>query len=830
MEIYVLNMRTFMHIKRLLSVFLFFFVAGFTLLSAQESDDWYYGKPIRDIKFKGLHNISESDLRGVTEPFIGEEFSDELFADLMNRLFAMDFFEDIEPSAVPVDKNNQAVRIIVEVVEKPIVQKVRFLGSFKIKNDTLKEQVSTKDKGVFDESKLESDVTAIRNLYYSKGYSEIEVSASTEKGSDGIIVTFNIKEGSQVVVKDIFFTGNRMVSARTLRGKLTSKKATLLDRNGFSEASIEQDKKAIMQYYAENGYIDVNIINVEQKSEFNEKKNRQEITLTFNIEEGSQYTFAGLTIQGNEIFKTEELLSLVRLKAGDVFNITKFQEGMSEIQSKYTNSGYWTNQYQPQMDRDSDAKTVSYSLYILEGERSHIESINIVGNTRTKNEVIMRELPMEEGDVFSNEKVTTGLRSLYNLQYFSSIVPEVTPGSEENLVDLTIKVAEQSTRSLQFGLNFSGSSTTDEFPISLNFGLSDSNLFGEGKTLSLSTSLATNTQSVSASYGLPYLFGKPISNTLSLSYNRSKLYSARNVFLPDGSIDNLSNYFDFVQHKISLSDSIARRWQRRWGDFTLAGGGSLAMMTNIYDGDSYIPTFYSMENYHNKWNPRNSLFGQVSLDARDFFFNPSKGWFASERVTWIGLMPKGVISEDFGETEFILRSTSTGEAYFQLVNKPLSETMSLQLILAGISQVTYQRPMFSTTISAINKLSLDGMVFGRGWEISDQEWGNGDLLWNNSLELRYPVFKNALSIDLFFDASMVKDLSSGNLDISNASNWFFSFGPGLRLLMQQLPLRVYLANNFTVNDGLTWRKANGNTADNFLSGWHFVLSFASPNK
>ncbi len=797
---------------------------------SQESDGWYYGKPIRDIKFRGLDNVNESDLRGITDRFIGELFTDELFADLMNRLFAIDYFEEIEPNAVPVDKNNQMVRIVVDVVEKPVIQKVRFIGAVKIKSDTLQDEISTKDKAVFDEYKLAADVTAIRNYYYSKGYSEVEVSSTTEKGSDGIIVSFHIKEGSQVVVKDIVFSGNRMVSARTLRGKLTSKKSSLINRDGFSDASIEQDKKAIMQYYAENGYIDVDIINVEQKSEFNAKKGRQEITLVFNIEEGSQYTFAGLTIKGNEIFSSEELSRLVRLKTGDVFNITKLQEGMAGIQSKYTDSGYWSNQYQPQVDRNPDAKTVAYTLYILEGERSHVESIILEGNTRTKDEVIMRELPLKEGDVFSNEKVTTGLRSLYNLQYFSSVVPEITPGSEDDLVNLTLKVAEQSTRSVQFGMTFSGSSSADDFPISLNLGLADSNLFGTGKSASLSASIASSTQSVSASFGVPYLFGKPISNTVSLGYSRAKIFTPRNVFLPNGNLDNLTNYFDLIQHKISLSDSIARRWQKRWGDFTLAGGGAISLVTNTYDGDSYIPTFSTIEDYHNVWNPKNTVYGQVSLDGRDFYFNPSKGWFGSQRLTWIGLLPKGVFSETFGESEFILRSTTTGELYFQLVNKPITEKFSLQLILAGLSQVTFQKAFFGSSISSTNKLYLDGMLFGRGWEVSDMEFGQGDLLWNNSIELRYPVFKNALSVDLFFDASMIKNSAVSGLNINDASNWLFSFGPGLRVLMQQLPIRVYLANNFTINDGFQWRDSKGAPIDNFFSGWHFVLSFSSPNK
>ena len=165
-----------MHIRRVFLLFLLIVATGLSSLSAQESDDWYYGKPIRDIKFKGLDNVSESDLRGITERFLGESFSDDLFADLINRLFAIDYFEDITPSAVPIDKDFQTVRIVVEVVEKPVVQKVRFLGALKIKSDSLKDALTGADfivisilPGTFDEMQSDVHLPEEYGIYQSVG-------------------------------------------------------------------------------------------------------------------------------------------------------------------------------------------------------------------------------------------------------------------------------------------------------------------------------------------------------------------------------------------------------------------------------------------------------------------------------------------------------------------------------------------------------------------------------------------------------------------------------------------------------------------------------------
>ena len=182
----------------------------------------------------------------------------------------------------------------------------------------------------------------------------------------------------------------------------------------------EKDKLTILNYYKERGYIDVNLLDVKVDTNYNEEKSRYERDITFVIQEGAQYTYTGLTINGCEVFSADELYALVKLKPGSVYNDVKFQEGLSNIAGKYYENGYMSNEFYPIPLKDTELHEISYKLSIKESVRSHVENIIIKGNTKTKDFVILREIPIESGDIFSREKIITALRNLMNLQYFSN--------------------------------------------------------------------------------------------------------------------------------------------------------------------------------------------------------------------------------------------------------------------------------------------------------------------------------------------------------------------------------------------------------------------------
>ena len=285
-----------------------FFVVLFLFASVfgQTSDAWYYGKKIRNIEFKGLQNVNSMELSGVTAPFIGKEFNDELYIDLLNKVYALDLFEDISPTALPGDAKSSTVVVEFTVTEKPFVSKLKFTGNRHIRASELKEAISTKEKDIYNSSKILLDERAIRDLYLKKGYTNVSVSSTSEETDDGVIVTFTISEGRSTVVKEISFMGNTVVSSKTLKGLLSMKTVGIFNKGAFQESQLEVDKQAILAYYQNRGYVDVAILDVVRTVTYNEKDDCDELYIQYVIQEGSQYTFAGITFTGNTIFSTEQ--------------------------------------------------------------------------------------------------------------------------------------------------------------------------------------------------------------------------------------------------------------------------------------------------------------------------------------------------------------------------------------------------------------------------------------------------------------------------------------------------------------------------------------------
>ncbi len=818
-----------MRFKAFLSVLVLSLAVAFSV-SAQDSDD-YYGKNIKNITFENLVTIKERDLDGITDRYRGKPLSDDLMSELFDSLFDLNYFEEILPK---VKDNGRTVTLILEVTERPVIGKIHFSGNKALTSNSLKSTISIKEKDIFNADKILTDERAIRNAYIDEGFTYVEVTSHTEEGKKGIDVFFEITEGIKTIVKKIQFNGNLVVSSKTLKGKISLKEKGLFNSGSFQEALLEADKRTIQTYYQNRGYVDARVLNVRQSSSKNEKKNLEELTVTFEIQEGSQYKFGGIEFEGNHVFTTETLQELVRQKNGEVYNETKFQESRMSVQNLYYENGYTSNQFIPKVEKDTENKIISYSIKIIENPRSHVEQILVKGNTKTKDEIIFREIPLKEGDIFSSSKIQNGLRNLYNLQYFSSVIPEVTAGSENELVDIVFTVEEQSTTVLDFGFTFSGVSDPDEFPVALYAKLQDSNLFGEGRNVSIGTTLSTDEQSVTLGYGQNWLWDLPVSFNFSLGYSHSTNYALRQFALPSGEFEDDYFYMEYDQHEFNASVSVGRRWTPDFAILTLSGGISGSIIDNIYNDDLYIPYDSSVSHYANNWEPKNYIWSQISVDGRNINWDPSSGWFVSERVSWYGLIPEGIIpfSDNWGEKEFYFRSDTKFEKYFTLIDHPVSETYTFKTVLMLYTGFSMQIPFFDTAIKQSNQLYIDGMFNGRGWTIYNTPAGRGCALWSNIVELRYPVVPGILSIDLWADAIAIKDTLSEVSDGFTSDDWYFSYGPSIRFTIQQFPLRLLFTNPFRIKNGeVVFCNQNGDPNSNkWYNNWHFVLSFNLTNR
>ena len=794
--------------RKMLSVFFILFTSVFFVFA--EDSEWYWNQPISKIDFVGLKNVKKSELSGLTSSYIGTLFTEDTYNDIIDRLYALDYFEDVSPYAKHDRKSENNVLLVFEVVEHPVIKEINLVGNTRIRNGELREQIKLKTSDVYVESKVLVDERIIRNYYMSKGYTTSKVSHTVEKTDDGMIINFNINEGANTVIKEIAFSGNTIVSSRTLKSKLELKEIGFMRNGAYQPTTLEKDKQTVITYYREKGYADANVLDVKIESAFNESKSRNDLTLTFIIQEGFQYTYTGMTITGNEVFTTEELLPNAKLKVGSTYNETKFQEDLNTIQSVYYENGYMSNGFDITPIKDSDRHEISFNVTIKESSRSHIENIIIKGNSKTKDYVIRREIPIEPGDVFSREKIYTAMRSLLNLQYFSNVIPEPQQGSEANLVDLVWNVEEQSTKMLQFGMTFSGVTDPNQLPISLFFKIQDSNIFGEGKSISASLSLSNSEQSIGFNYGQNWIGNLPISLSQSLSISHESATSLVNFWAPDLTLYQNGYYYNYNGLSASLGTGLSRRFVYDYAILSLSAGLSNSLNNNIYDENLYVPVDTGVSTYANRWGITNYIYTGVSVDNRDVSYYPTKGWFTSQNFTWYGLIP-GL------EKEFFLRTDTKLEGYLKLMDIPFTDDYSLKLILSGYSGISVLFPTASG-ITDSHKLYIDGMFNGRGWT-ENYKVNKGQVLISNKLELRLPIVPGIIGVDAFFDAAAIKS-SFQDLSSLSINDFYFSFGPGVRFLHPQFPLHLLFAWKFKTTDGVPSFDTNP---------FQFVLSFNITN-
>jgi outer membrane protein insertion porin family len=599
--------------------------------------------------------------------------------------------------------------------------------------------------------------------------------------------------------------------------------------------------------------MDAEVVDVAQETRKDEKGNNL-MTITFRIYEGRIFTFGGVSFEGNKIFSSEQLAAQVYSTVGEVINERKIQADLMRVSDLYYENGYIFNRIEPIPERNAETGVISYKIEIVERGRAHIENIIVRGNKKTQDEVILREIPLEEGDVFSKAKVMEGLRNLYNLQYFSMVAPDTPPGSADSLMDLVINVEEQPTTDIQFGLTFSGTADPDAFPVSGMIKWNDRNFLGTGNIVGAELTGSPDTQAGTLEYTHRWIFGLPLSGSFDFTVQHINRYAAMDIRHPImGDDENEDRRFPdpfqtyaeyeaagkippdeflmpYDQWRLSLGIGTGYRWLMRAGNLGLGGGVRLGMVYSAYDPEVYRPFDPVLRSQNNRWTPATSVWTSISLDQRDIYYDPSSGYYGVQRVGYYGLFAV--------EQEHYVRTDTKAEWYYTLFNLPVTDSWSFKAVFgihSGLSfifrQPGYDRPI----IENANRLAVDGMFIGRGW--TGEYSKKGLALWENWAEVRFPVVPGILAWDFFFDAAGIKatpwhffnDFGADDNSSPGKDTFFmrFSFGGGFRFTIPQFPFRFSLAKRFKiVNGNVEWMSGEIGRSDKPGSGLNFVISFA----
>ena len=802
--------------------FFMFTITVFTLFS-QEDDDWFMGKPIKDIRFTGLNNIAQSELEALILMYTGIEFNEIIFWDIQSKLYALEYFDRIEPSVSPADADSSEVILVFNVIERPVISRINFSGNSSLRNRELQDVISSRVSDILNQVKIRNDITVIINKYLERGYPNVTVNVEEAHARDGsIILTFRISEMERISISRIDFQGNSRFPAGTLRSQLSLKAKSLINDGVFQEAKLILDRETLAKYYHDRGYINALVRDVTRTYESDDKGGTN-LILTFMIEEGSEYRFGGIKFEGNSIFTSEQLQKLVTSRVGDVVNISIIESDFQSINDIYFEGGYIFNSINRTPELNPQTNVLSFTISIIERNRAYIESITIRGNEKTKTDVILREIPMEPGDVFSRTKILEAMRNLYNLQYFTAVMPDTLPGSAENLMDLVFTVEEQMTTDLQIGLTFSGNADPDALPVSGLFEFKDRNLVGSGNELGikLNSSIVDST-TLAVNYVHRWVMGLPLSLGIDLTAdfirrqaqmaNQNWWFNGDETYaFPDG-YDSYISYEEnnkvipseflmkYDEWYLSLGFSSGYRWSTFLGNLGLSGGIRFGILRNSYD-EIYRPFDPVLRKGNNVWTPKNSIWTSLSLDQRDIYYDPSNGYFLLERLGLYGF---------FGsELEHFIRSDTKAQYFLTLFDIPVTRNWNLKSVLAvhfGLSFIFGQPGRGNPKVSKSNQLAVDGMFTGRGW--GDKYSEKGLSLLDSWVELRFPLVKGILAFDLFFDMAGIETeqgyyFGNNSKDEKNftVNNLLFSFGGGLRLTMPQFPIRLSVAKRFSFKDG-----------------------------
>ena len=821
----------------------------------------FLGLRIREVAFIGLINVRERDINVLRTNSIGKSLNEELIGNAIVDAFNLEYFVNVE---LGYQKNGpQTVRLYFIVEEKKQISRIRFEGrSSLLSRSKLQEAIYLQERQSFyDEGALEADNRRIEGAYFDKGALDTSVRSTVEDDPtrpNAVIVTFFINEGERLRIVGVDFIGSsygkgKLFSARGAGGQPLHYKADLFFfPKDYLARNIEDDREIYEAFYRSEGFLDARVVRVEEilfrvrrsKLKVSKRKIAQtkHLKLVYHIEEGRRYNYAGVTIEGNELFDNDEIEELfAALREGEPFNLSAFNASIVAVQQKYISLGYAQTQIIPLEQKDAERLRVSYTVKIIESKvRNRIESIEVQGNTRTKNYVVLREIPLRVGDIFNGAELRRGIENLFYTRHFETVEPEIVPGSTPGLLRIIINVTEGQTINVSAGLRITPSAVRGAFPISGNFQFSESNFLGRGYSIGTGLEVGVSSQNIQLKFGNPRVFGSNFGIGVSLGFVHSQNVGIAQDLDGNGILDPFVSRAAFEKASATQISQYLSDFGMRseTSSFNLGFNSSLtwripifnqysrlkfsnSYQTNIsyldYDNDVFRPLSARSRSNFKTWLFSDTLGLGLRWSTTDAPLEPNRGISIAQRFTMGGLLPTK-------ENIYYLQSRTSFDVYVPLIEAqaPNSNYIFRLIFHFGSSfNVLLRHPWKVQTPDA----QTYGSQLLRYTPLNRGNWSYdyGRVFWNNSLELRYPVISRILTIDLFLDALLLwRELDQ--LQQTRFGDFRFTLGFGPRLSIPQLPLAIYITKNFRIQNG----RLNGNPEpDNFVmsNGWALSLVF-----
>jgi len=466
-------------------------------IGAVASSGVAFAQSASSIVVQGNRRVEADTVRSYFKAGPGGQLGPAQIDDGIKSLYATGLFSDVRIE-------HSGGRLVINVVENPVINRVAFEGNKKAKDDQLKAEVQSKPRGTLSRPTVQADVQRIIEIYHRSGRFDVKVDPKIiELPNNRVDLVFEITEGQKTGVKLIRFVGAKAYSSGRLEDVIKTSESNWLSflqtTDIYDPDRIEADRDLLRRFYLKHGFADVRIVSA--VGEYDPAK--KGFVVTFTIDEGAQYHVGTVNVVSNvRAISPASLRDSLKIGAGNVYNADLVEKSVESMTIEAAKHGYAFANVRPRGDRDFERKVINLTFVVEEGTRAYIERINISGNTRTRDYVIRREFDIGEGDAYNRALIDRAERRLKNLNYFKSVKITNEPGSAPDRVVINVAVEEMSTG--EFSVS-GGYSTSDGFLAEVS--VADRNLMGRGQFAKASVTYGQYSRGFTLSFVEPYLLG-----------------------------------------------------------------------------------------------------------------------------------------------------------------------------------------------------------------------------------------------------------------------------------------------------------------------------------
>ena len=473
---------------------------------------------VRDIRIEGLQRVEPGTVFASLPLRVGDNYSDEMGATAIRALFGLGLFTDVR-----IEVNGDVLVVVVE--ERPTVADVTFAGTKEFDQDALKKAL--RDIGLtegrpFDKALADRAEQELKRQYINRSlYGAQVVTTVTPIERNRVNLTFTVTEGDPAKIKEIRIVGNKAFSESTLRGLFE------LDTGGwlswytksdrYSRAKLNADIETLRSYYLSRGYLEFQV----ESTQVAISPDKQDIAIVLNLTEGERYVVSSVKLEGNYLGRDDEFKALVTIRPGEAYNADRVAETTKAFRDTFGNYGFAFANVEARPDIDRSNNSVALLLTAEPSRRAYVRRVNVVGNTRTRDEVIRREFRQFESSWYDGNKIRLSRDRVDRLGYFTEVNMETqeVPGVPDQ-VDLQVTVAEKPTGSLQLGAGFSSAEK-----LALSFGIKQENAFGSGNYLGLDVNTSKFNRTIVLNTVDPYFTPDGVSLSMDLFHRNSRPYN-----------------------------------------------------------------------------------------------------------------------------------------------------------------------------------------------------------------------------------------------------------------------------------------------------------------